>query len=47
MARKGMLPVQAFDEIGVGHDRTKTPQTINITIKQPKEKKRKARKGKK
>lgn len=46
MARKGMLPVQAFDEIGVGHERTKTPQNVTVIVKAPKEKKRRQKKGK-
>jgi len=46
MARKGMLPVQAFDEINVGHDRTKTAQNITVVVKAPKEKKKKGKKKK-
>lgn len=30
MARKGMLPVQAWDEINVSHERVKTPQTVEM-----------------
>ena len=47
MAKKGMLPVQAWDEINVSHARVQTPQRVEVVIKQPKEKKgRKSRKGK-
>ena len=33
---KDRLPVQAWDEINVTHDRVKTPQKTEITMKMPK-----------
>lgn len=45
MAKKGMLPVQAWDEINVSHPRVQTPQKVEVVIKQQK-KGKKPRKGK-
>lgn len=37
MARKEkLLPRQEWDEINVSHDRVKTPQKTEVTIKMPK-----------
>ena len=36
MARKDMLPVQAWDEINVTNDRVKTPQKTEVIMKMPK-----------
>ena len=35
-SRKGMLPVQAWDEINVSHERVKDPQKTEVTVKMPK-----------
>ena len=36
MGKSNRLPVQAWDEINVSHDRTKTPQKTEVTVKMPK-----------
>ena len=48
MASKDRLPVQAWDEINVTHERVKTPQKVEMTM--PKEMKqllKEMKKGKK
>lgn len=32
----GLLPRQEWDEINVSHDRVKTPQKMEVTMKMPK-----------
>ena len=36
MGKSNMLPRQEWDEIGVSHDRVKTPQKMEVTMKMPK-----------
>lgn len=36
MAKEKLLPRQEWDEINVSHDRVKTPQKTEITMKMPK-----------